>query len=167
MAANYQLVSSQSSIQVLSPTVVLPVVVCTIQTLPSRVIADIWVSEDEWNAGRASDELDGFAANIEAIMASPKVVGGSSRPGIDPSGLQATDLIFTVGYKTPGSQFPPATVDVAIPSTSIRPEGAGTSAPGVVAALGEIDKAYATLAAAAGAGTADVTASPPPPPQVQ
>lgn len=155
MAANYTLVASQSSIRVISPTVVQDVVVVTIQTLPSRVIADIWIPKPEWDQGQAGNALEAFAANIERIMESPRVVAASSGQSLDASGLLQSDLTFTVGYTTPGSAFPPATVDVTVAASELRPEGAGTSAPGVTAALAEIDAAYDLLAAVAGGATAD------------
>ena len=103
MAANYNLVTSQSTIQVLSPTVVQDVVVITIQTLPSLVIASLWVTQTEWEAGNAAAILSGYAANIEQVMASPKVESASSGPVLDGSGLQATEITFTVAYTPPGS----------------------------------------------------------------
>lgn len=150
MAANYVLVASQSSIQVLSPTVVQDVVVITIQTLPSRVIADIWVTKHEWDQGSTATTLEGFAANIEKVMASPKVESASGGQALDASGLLASEITFQVGYTPPGSAFPPATVDVVIPATQLRPEDVFGSEPGVTAALTEIDTAYGQLVAAAG-----------------
>ena len=157
MASNYQLVSSQSSIQVLSPTVVQDVVVVTIQTIPHRVTASIWLTQREWDDGLAPATLEGFATNIETIMDSPKVVGASGGQSLDASGLLASEIVFTVGFQTPGSPFPPATIDVSVPATQLRPEDVAGHEPGVDAALSEIDHAYQQLAAAAGVVPADAT----------
>lgn len=149
-STNYTLVSSQSTIQVLSPTVVQDVVVCSIQTHPSQVIATLWVTRDEWDGGNAPATLDGFAANIETVMASPEVLSASSGPTLDASGLQSTEITFVVGYKKQGSPFPPATIDVSIPANQLRPGDVEGQEPGVQAALATIDAAYQQLVAAAG-----------------
>lgn len=150
MAANYNLVTSQSTIQVLSPTVVQDVVAVTIQTVPSLVIATLWVTKEAWDAGTTSNILTAFAANIEQIMASPNVVGATEGESLDASGLLQTEITFVVGYTPPGSPFPPATVDVPIIAKTLAQIGAGGSFPGVDAALSEIDNAYQQLQAAAG-----------------
>lgn len=151
MAENYQLVTSQSSTQVLSPTVVQEMVVATIQTLPHRVIADYWLTREQWDGGDAARVLTAFAANIERIMDDPHVLRASSGRSLDPSGLVASELTVTVGYSTPGSGFPPATVDVVIPASDLRPAESRPGGSGVDAALAIIDTAYQQLATAAGA----------------
>lgn len=151
MAGNYQLVTSQSSTQVLSPTVVQEMVVATIQTQPHRVIADYWLTRQQWEDGEAAQLLTTFAANIERIMSDPHVLRASSGRSLDASGLLASELTVTVGYATPGSAFPPATVDVTIPASDLRPTGNGPGGSGVDQALTTIDAAYQQLAAAAGA----------------
>lgn len=163
MASNYQLVTSQSSTQVLSPTVVQEMVVATIQTQPHRVIADYWLTRQQWEDGEAAAILTAFAANIERVMSDPHVLRASSGRSLDASGLVASELTVTVGYSTPGSGFPPATVDVTIPASDLRPSDSGPGGSGVDAALGVIDAAYQQLAAAAGAAPqpASTTAAPP------
>lgn len=150
MADNFNLVASQSSIQVISPTVVQEVVVITIQTRPHNVIADIWVTQQEWDTGATGVTLTGFAANIETVMRSPKVVGASTGQTLDANGLLQSEITFVVGYQPEGSAFPPATVDVTVPANQLRPEDVMGTEPGVTAALAAIDNAYQTLVAAAG-----------------
>lgn len=147
MAANYDLVTSQSSIQVLSPTVVQDVVVATIQTKPSRVIASLWIPEAEWGTGGAAGVLANFADNIEQVMASPEVVGATSGQALDASGLLQSEITFTVGYKPDGSPFPPATVDVTITADTLSDLGRQTGYDGVAAAMALIDAAYQNLVA--------------------
>lgn len=151
-SANYTLIASQSSIQVISPTVVQDVVVITIQTQPHGVIADIWVTKDEWDKGTTGVTLSGFAANIEKIMASPQVVGATTGSVLDPNGLLQSEISFVVGYAPPGSPYPPATVDVDISANSLRPEDVMGQEPGVTAALGKINTAYQNLVVVATPG---------------
>ena len=151
-SANYTLIASQSSIQVISPTVVQDVVVITIQTQPHGVIADIWVTKDEWDKGTTGVTLSGFAANIEKIMASPQVVGATTGSVLDPNGLLQSEISFVVGYAPPGSPYPPATVDVDISANSLRPEDVMGQEPGVTAALAAINTAYQNLVVVATPG---------------
>jgi len=151
MPDNYQLVTSQSTVQVLSPTVVQDAVVATIQTEPHGVIADYWLTQDEWDEGAAPDLLTAYAANIEQIMDDPHVLSAASGRSLDASGLVQSELTVTVGYSTPGSSFPPATVDVTIPANLLKPNAGTGSGSGVAQAVAMIDAAYAQLAAAAGA----------------
>lgn len=150
MPDNYQLVTSQSSTQVLSPTVVQEMVVATIRTEPHGVIADYWLTRNQWDTGGAARLLAGFAANIERVMDDPHVVSASSGRSLDASGLVQSELTVTVGYTTPGSPFPPATVDVTIPAGQLRPADGRPTGTGVDAALATIDTAYQQLVAAAG-----------------
>lgn len=154
MADNYDLVASQSSIQVISPTIVQDVVVATIRTKPSGVFADLWISQDQWDAGLAGASLAQFATNIEQLRTSPHVIGASSGQTLDASGLLQSELTFMVGYTPPGSPFGPATVDVTVSADDLNPNAIGQGRGGMQAALDAIDAAYQQLVAAASGPTA-------------
>lgn len=163
MAANYSLVTSQSTIQVLSPTVVQDSVVATIQSHPSNVIADLWMSKSTWDDGDVPGMLSAFAANIETIMAGGKVVSAVGGRTLDANGLLESTITFTVGYKQPGSPFPPATLDVSIPTHEIFQSDTQGRTADITSALAEIDAAYQQLVVAAG-GTPVTSPAPTPSP---
>ena len=71
--ASYALLASESTVQVLSPTLTNDVVYCTIHTQPSGVIASMPVPKLAFDANSAKPELTAFANAIEQIMAAPRV----------------------------------------------------------------------------------------------
>ena len=97
--AGYALQGSYSTVQVLSPTLVYPVVYCTISTTPSGVIASIPVGEAEFNSGETGPQLTNFSNAIEQIMALPHVIAGVGSQTIDSNGLLADNVVFTVQYQ--------------------------------------------------------------------
>jgi len=96
--AEYALVGSYSTVQVLSPTTVNAVVYCTISTNPSGVIASKPVQESVFNANMAVSDLSEFAAAIEQIMADTRVIAGVGSQTIDTNGLLSDNVVFTVQY---------------------------------------------------------------------
>ena len=115
MATNYDLLGTQSSIQVLSPTVTLPTVDATLRTKPSGVIFEYWLAKADWDAGTAPVILEAVAGGVEHIMQSEPVVAAVGGSELDDSGLLAQHVTFTVGYTPPGSNGPPLTIDVDVP----------------------------------------------------
>jgi hypothetical protein len=113
--ASYSLVGSYSTVQVLSPTLINPVVYCTIQTLPSGVIASVPVQESVFDGGTSGVELGNFATAIEQVMADARVVAGVGEQIIDSSGLLADNVVFTVQYV--GANTPPSgvTAEAVVP----------------------------------------------------
>ena len=162
-ATSYLLVSSQSTIQVLSPTVVQDVVVASIQTQPSGVVADLWFPQDVWDGGTAATTLNEYAANIESVRQMPQVVGASSGQSLDDSGLLQSEITFVVGYAPPGSLYPPATVDVVVPASELNPLFRFSGEPGVTKAKTAIQAAYQNLVnIASGTDTSSASTTPPP-----
>lgn len=115
MAANYQLLTTASSVQVLSPTLVQPIVDATIQTSPHGVIMNYWIDEITWKAGEGPALLEAVAGGVEHIMTSEPVIAGVGSQQLDANGLLAQFVTFTVAYQVPGSNAGPATVDVDVP----------------------------------------------------
>lgn len=160
MAASYDLVTTQSSIQVISPTVVLDVVVATIKTKPHGVFLDYWIAKDAWDAGVAPTLLTAVADGVEHIMDTLPVSAAYGSTVLDPSGLLAELVTFTVAYQTPGSTFPPATVDVEVPVSDFGQDTLGGVNAGLDDVTAKIKDAYAKLQAAAGVTvTAKATAA--------
>lgn len=113
--ASYSLLASNSTVQVLSPTIVNDAVFCTIQTRPSGIIASMTVSQAAFDAGEAGPELTAFADGIEAIVGRGHIVGGSGTQTIDPSGLLADQVAFVVEYVPPGTANTSITADALVP----------------------------------------------------
>jgi hypothetical protein len=147
--AGYALLSAESTVQVLAPTVSNPVVYCTIQTQPSGVIASKPVQESTFDAQQANVDLGIFADSIEQIMAYPHVISGTGQQGIDTNGLLTDNVAFTVEYVPAGSTPTSITAEAVVPIGKLDFEDAliGQTLLGQVEAI--IDKTYANLQAAA------------------
>ncbi len=113
--ASYSLLASQSTVQVLSATVINDVVYCTIQTSPTGVIASIAVSETAFNNNAAAEELGALANGIETIIGRGNVTGGTGVQTIDGSGLLQDQIAFTVQYVPPGTTSTSITADALVP----------------------------------------------------
>lgn len=112
--ASYALLSSYSTVQVLSPTFVNPVVYCTIQTQPSNVVASIPVQKDVFDAGGGGPELTNLANAIEQIMAIPYVIAASGSQQLNAGGLLEDLVIFVVEYTPPGANATSITADAEV-----------------------------------------------------
>lgn len=148
--AGYTVLSSNSSIQVLSPTLVLDTVTTTIQTQPSGVVAAYWLAKVDFDAGTADTLLATFASNIETIMSGGKVIAASGAESVDANGLIQQTVNFVVAYTPPGSLTGPLTVEVEVPTGDLG----GTTELGANYGLQDaekiIDDAYANLVKLAG-----------------
>lgn len=147
--AAYSLVGSYSTVQVLSPTLINPVVYCTISTFPSGVIASMPVQETVFDSGAAGVELTDFAEAIEQIMGDTRVVAGVGEQTIDAAGLLADNVVFTVQYV--GTNTPPS----GVTAEAVVPVGYLNFADALIGqvSLGNVDAlittAYDNLAIAA------------------
>ena len=115
MAANYDLGPTASSVQVLSPTLVQPIVDCPIRTKPSGVILNYWIDKATWDAGLGPALLENVAAGVEHIMSSQPVIGAAGSQQLDANGLLSQFVTFIVAYTPPGSTLGAATLDVDVP----------------------------------------------------
>src|SRR5690242_9047308 len=118
--AGYSLLTSEETVQVLSPTVANDVVYCTIRTTPSGVIAAIPVQRTVFNAGQAGVELTNFADAIEQIMALSQVVAGSGQQSIDTNGLLADEVAFTVEYVPAANAATSITAEAVVPTPMLN-----------------------------------------------
>jgi len=147
--ASYVLIASESTVQVLSPTLVNDVVYCTIQTQPSGVIASMPVQADVFKVGGAGPELTAFTNAIEQIMDIEPVIAAVGEQSIDASGLLKDNVAFTVEY-TPTSTTPTSvTAEALVPVGMLNFEDAliGRTLLAEVEAI--IDGVYNNLKAAA------------------
>jgi hypothetical protein len=149
-AAPYSLVGSYSTVQVLSPTLINPVVYCTIQTHPSGVIAAMPVSEAVFNGGPSGFVLSEFAKAIEQVMSDPRVTAGVGSQSIDDSGLLTDSVLFTVEYTDPVLAPNGATAQATVPVKMLATPDPNKGGMPVPDAITIIDGVYANLKAAAG-----------------
>ena|SRR2546430_4343975 len=113
--AGYSLIGSYETVQVLSPTVVNPVVYCTISTLPSRAIAAIPVQRTVFTSGESGVELTNFADAIEQILSDPRVIAAVGEQLVEPSGLLADNVVFTVQYVSANTAPTGVTAEAVVP----------------------------------------------------
>lgn len=148
--ADYQLVSSFTTVQVLSPTLTDTVEYTTIRTNGSQVIASMAVSESDFTGGTATVLLNDFAQAIDIVMGRPEIIAGVGTQTIDPTGLLSDNVVFTVQYVSantpPSGVTAEAVVPVGILSTA-ETIGGQTSMAQVDAILNAV---YDSLKSAAG-----------------
>jgi hypothetical protein len=148
--ASYSLKGSYSTVQVLSPTLVNPVVYCTIQTIPSGVIASVPVQQAEFDNDTTGPQLTNFANAIEEVMNNPAVVAGVGEQTIDPSGLLADNVVFTIQYPAGGTGGNSVTAEAVVPVGYLDFSDAeiGQASLGNVDAI--LNQVYGSLRSAAG-----------------
>lgn len=149
--ASYSLVASESTVQVLSPTVVIDIEYVTIQTQPSGVVASLPVMRSEFDAGTATPLLTDYANNIELMMTQPHVIAGQGSQILDANGLLADTVVFTVQYLPAGSNATSVTAEAVVP-TGLLSEGGDLQLGSAATAAAEaiIAGVYANLAKLSG-----------------
>jgi len=148
---SYTLLASESTVQVLSPTVVNDVIYCTLQTAVHGVVASKPLTEGTFESVNSAEQLTFFARSIDEVMDDPRVIAGAGVMTIDANGLLADAVSFTVEYVAPGSTGTTVTAQANVPVT-LLPSGTQTvpGKPPVTAALAIIDTVYADLQRLAG-----------------
>lgn len=147
--ASYSIQGSYSTVQVITPSLVQPIQYTTIQTQPSGVVASIALDQLEFQAGTSAPLLIAFADAIEQIMANPVVIAGIGTQQLDPNGLLADYVTFTVQYTGAGAAGSGVTAEADVPVGMLN------FTDGAIGALllSEVDaiitKAYDALASAA------------------
>src|SRR5262252_4865995 len=100
--ASYTLLASDSTVQSLSPTVVLDVVYCTIQTVGHGVIASYPIPQGTFESSNSVEVLTFYARGIEEVMGHDAVIAGAGAQTIDANGLLQDTVVFTVEYTPTG-----------------------------------------------------------------
>lgn len=149
--AGYSLVASETTTQVISPTVVIPIEYVTIQTTPSGVIASLPVMRSEFDAGAAGILLQDYANNIEQLMGMAHVIAGQGSQTLDANGLLADNVVFTVQYVPASGNATAVTAEAVVP-TGLLSEGGDPAIERVLIQEAEaiINGVYNNLAALAG-----------------
>jgi hypothetical protein len=95
--------------------VVNDVVYCTIQTIPSGVIASVPVQQANFDNNESGPQLTNLADAIEEVMSNPAVVAGVGSQTIEPSGLLADNVVFTVKYPAGDTSTDAITAEAVVP----------------------------------------------------
>lgn len=170
--ASYSVLTSESTIQVLSPTVVVDAYTATVQTDPTGIVATLTFPNTFFESATAGDLLQAFATNIEAFVSGGKVSGAIGGQVLDANGLLQDTVDFTVSYTPPNSPTGPLTAQVEVPSNDL----VGIVGPTTYGNLAEaeylINTAYNNLillsggtppATTSGSGSGSGSGTPPPP----
>jgi hypothetical protein len=148
--ASYALIASQSTVQVLSATVVNNVVYCTIQTNPSGAIVSIPVQEKVFESGQAGPELTNLANAVEQVLSEPHVISAVGTQTIEASGLLADNVVFTVEYVPAGTTSTSVTAEATVPVGYLNFTDGAIGQASLANVENIIGDVYANLAAAAG-----------------
>lgn len=150
--ATYALIASETTTQVISPTITMPIEYATIQTQPSGVIASLALAKVDFDAGTAGTLLGFYADNIEQLMRLPHVIAGQGSQTLDANGLLQDNVVFTVQYVPAGTNVSSVTAEAVVP-TGLLTEGGDPAFERILMAEAEaiITNTYNSLAAAAGA----------------
>jgi len=146
----YTLLASESTVQVLSPTVVNDVVYCTIQTTPSGAIVSSPVQKDVFDAGQAGVELANLADAIEQVLTLDHVVSAAGVQVLDASGLLADQVAFTVEYVKPGTTGTSVTAEALVPVAELNFTDAEIGRTLLADVEATINRVYTNLQDAAG-----------------
>jgi hypothetical protein len=148
--ASYTLQGSYSTVQVVSPSLTIPIQYVTLQTSPSNVIVSMAIDKAEFDGGTAGAILQIFTDAVEQIMQRPEVIGAIGNQQLDVNGLLADYVTFTVQYTGPGAAASGVTAEADVPVGILNfTDGAiGGLLLSEVDAI--IQSAYDSLAAAAG-----------------
>lgn len=113
--ASYSIEGSYSTVQVISPSLTQPIQYTTIQTSPSNVIASMAIDKAEFDGGTAGPLLQAFTDAIEEIMQRPEVIAAVGSQQVDPNGLLADYVTFTVQYTGAGAAKSGVTNEADVP----------------------------------------------------
>jgi hypothetical protein len=148
MAKQYVTTGSFQTVKVLSQNQVLDVEAIGIQTIPSAVRCTVPVPLAAFRAGNADDYLSVVADLIEALISSTPdagqqlVSGASGSQNIDPSGLLAYYISFTVSYTPLTGQQGTFSEVVTLPVASFESDAAFSTKVNGVLPLIAIEDAY-------------------------
>ena len=149
MATNYDLLATATRIQVLSPTLTMPIVDATLQSKPTGMIFNFWVAKAAWDAGTAPALLEGVAQNAEHLIEATPAISGFGFEQLENSGLLKQYITYTVAATAPGGTPNALTVEVDIPISDLDQDTIGGTNYGLDDAEAKIQAAYDQLVAAA------------------
>jgi hypothetical protein len=111
----YRLVNSYDTVQVLSPTLAVEAIYCTILSMPSGSIVQRAVPKTEFESDQGVGILESLSTAVEDMIAGGLATAASGTQGVDDSGLLYDAVTFTVQYTPPGVIAGTLTTTVDVP----------------------------------------------------
>lgn len=118
MAAGYEVVSQEKSVQVLGPTRVLDVQTVGFKTHPTGIYAEFHVDWASWLADKGANQLGALAEAIEDVMAQGAAIDAQYVEVPNDQGLIVGYLDVVVEYRPPDGIRPPMTTTIPIQLSS-------------------------------------------------
>ena len=125
--AAYILLASETTVQVLSPTVVTDVLYCTIQTQPSNAVVSITIPYGTDPFTNTSGRLQLLNNAVEEVLALDHVTAAVGSQTLDANGLLVDNVTFTVEYFPPANQGTSITADAVVPVSVLVANQSGPS----------------------------------------
>jgi|SRR5579863_2754560 len=146
----YRLEDSYDTVQVLSPTLAVEAIYCTIMSAPSGSIVNMTVSKVDFDADQGAGLLDGLSTAVEDALSGGLATAAVGTQGVDDSGLLYDAVVFTVTYAPPNQVAGTLRTTVEIPVNILTADtGFGSFITGG-SASDRLKAAYAKLQALAG-----------------
>lgn len=149
--ADYVLQSSYDTVQVLSSTLAVDAIFCTIVTNGSGSIVNRTLPKTAFDSGGASGALDSLAQAVDNAISGGLASGAVGTQGVDDSGLIYDAVVFTIEYVPPGGSAAPITTTVEIPVNVLTADTQfGSFLSGGGSAIDRLNAAYQQLVTLAG-----------------
>ena len=158
--SSFVVITTESTVGVVSPTLTVDALVATIAISPSQVISNVTLAQADYDSGAAMTTLQAVSDNIQEIMDGGKVIAASPAQSLDASGLLQDAMDFTVAYQPPGSAVAPLTRQVEITITELGGGLVFSQIGAISEATVKIDAAYQQLVEIYN-GTLSPSSSPP------
>lgn len=148
--ATYRLENSYDTVQVLSPTLAVEAIYCTIMTAPSGSIVQRAVPKTEFQSDQGSGILSSLATAVEDMIAGGLATAASGSQTVDASGLLADVVVFTVSYTPPNPIAGTLTTTVEVPVDVLTADTSFGAFLTGGSAIERVKAAYDSLVALAG-----------------
>jgi hypothetical protein len=147
----YRLEDSYDTVQVLSPTLAVDAIYCTIITAPSGSVVQRAVPKTEFQSDAGAGILNSLANAVEEALAGGLASAAVGTQDVDESGLLYDAVIFTVEYTPPNLIAGALTTTVTIPVDVLTADTSFGSFLTGGSAADRLRAAYDKLVALAGA----------------
>lgn len=121
--ANYSVITSYRTIQVLSATTVQDAEYVVCSTLPHNIGFAYSIPLEVWNANKGGESLGAIATVLEDLAVNDHVVAGTGTQDIDSNGLLVDNVTLTLEYDRSATGQPPLQGEVSIPVNIVLLEG--------------------------------------------
>ena len=144
---SYQLLSSPDTVLVLSPTLAVEGMLCTIQSFPSGSTLIRSIPAASFVADQGSGLLASLSSAVEQIIQEGTATSATGTQGVDDNGLIFDAVIFTVSYQPSYLTPAPLTATVQVPVNVLTEDTSFGSFTEGGSAADQINAAYQRLVA--------------------